>query len=115
MLLGDKGMNKIIINSQDIKEAENVLGLEEGFDEQRQEVIKCVESKDIVACPGSGKTTALLAKLIILAKKMPFPDNKGICVLTHTNVAINEIKDKLRSKASLILSYPTMLEQSNRL
>lgn len=106
MLPGDKGMNKIIINSQDIKEAENVLGLEEGFDEQRQDVIKCVESKDIVACPGSGKTTTLLAKLIILAKKMPFPDNKGICVLTHTNVAINEIKDKLGSKASLILSYP---------
>ena len=53
-----------------------------------------------------GKTTTLLAKLIILAKKMPFPDNKGICVLTHTNVAINEIKDKLgsKSKPNIILS-----------
>lgn len=106
MLPGDNDMNKVIITTQDIREAETILGLEEGFDEQRQEVIKCLESKDIVACPGSGKTTALLAKLIILAKKMPFPNNKGICVLTHTNVAINEIKDKLGSKASLLLSYP---------
>ena len=48
-------MNKIIINSQDIKEAENVLRSRGRFDEQRQDVIKCVESKDIVACPGRWK------------------------------------------------------------
>ena len=103
------GLNKIIITSQDIKETETILSIKEGFDKQRQEVIRCLVSKDIVACPGSGKTTALLSKLIILAKKMPFPDNKGICVLTHTNVAINEIKDKLGSKASLLLSYPNFV------
>jgi len=109
MLPGDNNMNEVIINSQDIREAEFILGLKERFDDQRQKVIKCLESKDIVACPGSGKTTTLLAKLIILAAKMPFPDNKGICVLTHTNVAINEIKDKLGSKASLLLSYPNFV------
>lgn len=109
MLRGDNGMDKIIITSQDINDAGTILGIEEGFDKQRQDVIKCLESKDIVACPGSGKTTTLLAKLIILAQKMPFPDNKGICVLTHTNVAINEIKNKLGTKASLLLSYPNFV------
>jgi len=37
---------------------------------------------------------------------MPFDDNKGICVLTHTNVAINEIKEKLGIKAELLFRYP---------
>ena len=64
------------------------------FDSEKIAIIECNETKDIKACPGSGKTTALLAKLIILANRMPLPNNQGICVLTHTNVAIDEIKSK---------------------
>lgn len=75
-------------------------------DAEKVEIIKCNESKDIVACPGSGKTTTLLAKLLILANRMPLDKNKGICVLTHTNVAIDEIKDKLGSKADVLFRYP---------
>ncbi|MFN3952798.1 MAG: hypothetical protein ACK4KT_10395, partial [Thermaurantimonas sp.] len=48
----------------------------------------------------------LLAKLYILSEKMPFENNKGICVLTHTNVAIDIIKNKLGDKANQLLSYP---------
>ena len=65
------------------------------FDDEKLAIIRANESTDIKACPGSGKTTTLLAKLVILANKMPLPANKGICVLTHTNVAIDEIKSKL--------------------
>ena len=85
----------IEISDTDIEYAEKIF-LPEGcsFDSERRTVIKCMESKDLQACPGSGKTTTLLAKLAILAQRMPFEDNKGICVLTHTNVAINEIKRK---------------------
>jgi len=56
----------IEITKEDIKYAEKIF-LPEGnkFDQKRKKVIKCLESKDIVACPGSGKTTALLAKLAI--------------------------------------------------
>ena len=73
---------------------------------ERIDVIKSLESININACPGSGKTTALLAKLIILANRMPFEDKRGICVLTHTNVAIDLIKEKLGAGASKLFVYP---------
>lgn len=76
------------------------------FDDESKEFIKCLESKDIKACPGAGKTTSLVAKLDIIAKQMPFKDNSGILVLTHTNVAVDEIKAKLGANAKILLSYP---------
>lgn len=76
------------------------------FDSERIDVIKCNDTKDVVACPGSGKTTTLLAKLAIIAKRMPLPEGKGICVLTHTNVAIDEIKVKLKNQAEVLFNYP---------
>lgn len=76
------------------------------FEEDKIEVIQCNESRDIKACPGSGKTTVLLAKLLILSNRMPFSDGSGVCVLTHTNVAIDEIKARFGGKADLLFSYP---------
>ena len=76
------------------------------FDDQRVSIIKENSSCYVQACPGSGKTTALLAKLIILANKMPLLEGKGVCVLTHTNVAIDEIKAKLGPKADILFKYP---------
>lgn len=73
---------------------------------ERVTAIQCLENKPIVACPGSGKTTVLLAKLIILSNRMPFDDGRGICVLTHTNVAIDLIKDKLGVDAFKLFAYP---------
>ncbi|MCG3692185.1 UvrD-helicase domain-containing protein [Aliarcobacter butzleri] len=76
------------------------------FDDESKEFIKCLETKDIQACPGAGKTTSLVAKLDIIASQMPFKDNSGILVLTHTNVAVDEIKAKLGANAKILLSYP---------
>lgn len=76
------------------------------FDASRVEIIKKDSSCYVQACPGSGKTTALLAKLIILANKLPLADGRGVCVLTHTNVAIDEIKAKVGTKADVLFSYP---------
>ena len=76
------------------------------FDISRINIIKEDRSCYVQASPGSGKTTVLLAKLIILANKMPLPEGKGVCVLTHTNVAIDEIKAKLGQKADVLFSYP---------
>ena len=76
------------------------------FENDKLDVIRCNESRDIKACPGSGKTTVLLAKLSILSNRMPFADGSGICVLTHTNVAIDEIKARFGGKADLLLDYP---------
>lgn len=76
------------------------------FEEDKVKVIESNESRDIKACPGSGKTTVLLAKLSILSNRMPFADGTGICVLTHTNVAIDEIKARFGGKADLLFNYP---------
>ncbi|WP_312475619.1 hypothetical protein [Neobacillus sp.] len=53
-----------LITEDEIAAAEKVF-LPEGvhFNEQRKQVIKCLETKDIKAAPGSGKTTALLSKI----------------------------------------------------
>ncbi|ELB7642949.1 ATP-dependent helicase [Vibrio vulnificus] len=93
-----------LITDQDILDVENKLSLK--FDEGSKEFIKCAVTKDIQACPGAGKTTSLVAKLDILASKMPFPNKSGILVLTHTNVAVDEIKHKLGHNGSKILGYP---------
>ena len=37
---------------------------------------------------------------------MPFDCNKGICVLTHTNVAIDEIKRRMGKASSALFTYP---------
>ena len=77
-----------------------------------------MESRDVVACPGSGKTTALLAKLLILSARMPFDDGRGLCVLTHTNVAIDQIKRKAGVAAEALFRHPnffgTIQEFTNR-
>ena len=74
---------------------------------ERQEFIKCIDrSVDVHACPGSGKTTSLIAKMYLLSEKMPFPDGSGICVLTHTNVAIDTIKKKLGSLGDKLFRHP---------
>lgn len=76
------------------------------FEPDKVNVIKCNESRDIKACPGSGKTTILLAKLLILSERMPFNDGSGICVITHTNVAVNEIKSRFGRNADVLFGYP---------
>ncbi|WP_242979325.1 UvrD-helicase domain-containing protein [Clostridium thermopalmarium] len=83
------------------------MGCDLHFDDARISIIKNLESTDIQAFPGSGKTTTLVAKLAILAKKWPYA-NSGICVLSHTNVAREEIEEKLGNTdvGKKLLMYP---------
>jgi DNA helicase II / ATP-dependent DNA helicase PcrA len=76
-------------------------------DAERIAVLKEVKSCDVQAGPGSGKTTILIAKLAILSRKWPSRD-RGICVLSHTNVARKEIEQKLNLSPELrrLLHYP---------
>ena len=98
----------MLISNDDINKAEKIfLNNGQSFDEEHRDFIKCVDkSLHLQACPGSGKTTALLSKLYILSEKMPFENNQGICVLTHTNVAIDIIKNKLGEKANRMFNHP---------
>lgn len=95
------------VNDEMIEFSEKLL-LPDGAksNEERRNIIRCMETKDIQACPGSGKTTTLLAKLCILARQMPLPSNQGICVLTHTNVAVDEIRNKLQGYTDILFQYP---------
>ena len=101
------------ITDEDIYWAAETLGLSrtafhggDGCD-PRQQFIKCPKSIDVAACPGSGKTTVLVAKLAILAKNWSCR-TRGMCVLSHTNAARHEIERKLGSSAvgRCLLSYP---------
>ena len=86
------------IRDRHIKEAEAILINGKTFDkDERVPFIKNLETRDLLAVPGSGKTTALQAKLYCLAKQMPFDDSSGILVLSHTNKAVEEIEKKLKN------------------
>lgn len=96
-----------IISDKDIESTEELLLPQEThFSDDARSVIRCWHSTDVAACPGSGKTTVLLAKLKLLADKMPFENGAGICVISHTNVAVDEIKRKLSDYSDIILGYP---------
>lgn len=98
------------ISNLDIESTEKLL-LPNGshFQEDARVVIRCWHSTDVAACPGSGKTTVLLAKLKLLADRMPFVNGAGICVLSHTNVAVDEIRKRLSGYADKLLSYPNYI------
>lgn len=72
-----------------------------GLDDERRKFLKTLESVDVSACPGSGKTTLILAKLAILTDRWPYA-NRGVCLLSHTNVAKDEIASRFqKSDANL--------------
>lgn len=95
------------ITDEDIMWAESIIGGGVRFDEDRRSVINNMDSIDVQAFPGSGKTTLLVAKLALLVKKWK-KTNAGICVLSHTNVAREEIENKLGKSeiGKRLLSYP---------
>lgn len=82
-----------------------------GLDEQRLEFLRARETLDVSACPGSGKTTLLVAKLAILARNWK-SSTRGICVLSHTNVAREEIEHRLGNSdvGRRLLSYPHYID-----
>lgn len=91
--------------SQFEAESAKYFGNKITFDSERRTAIKSFD--DIQACPGSGKTTLVVAKLIMMAKKWN-KSFKGICVLSHTNVAKNEIISRLEKHPDgvKLLRYP---------
>lgn len=105
--MGIERLANIEITDEDILWVEEMMGDGIHFDAARIEVIKNMNSVDVQAFPGSGKTTILVAKLAILAKKWPY-NNAGICVLSHTNVAREEIENRLGNTeiGHRLLSYP---------
>ncbi|WP_271852608.1 UvrD-helicase domain-containing protein [Planococcus maritimus] len=84
--------------------------LPQGFSflEQQKAAILADGSLNIVAGPGSGKTTVLIAKCAILLNQLK-SSNKGICLITHTNVAVDEIKNGLKKIGIKNIEYPNFI------
>ena len=100
-------MNTMNIEFKDLKLL-SILAKDLNFnDSERQSALLENNSRDFNAVPGSGKTSLLAAKLLLLSKKWPY-SQKGICILSHTNVAKDEITRRLTTtvEGSQLLSYP---------
>lgn len=98
---------KITIVPSDIQRIGSLMG-KDFSDNERQKILECVESCDIQACPGSGKTTAMVAKLVLVGEKLQ-GTNHGICALSHTNAARSEIEKSIGAHASSFLKYPNFI------
>lgn len=81
------------ISDADIDWVIELMGLET-LDKPRRDFLKSMDTIDVAACPGSGKTTLVVAKLAILARHWK-NRMQGICVLSHTNAAREEIEKRL--------------------
>jgi DNA helicase II / ATP-dependent DNA helicase PcrA len=98
------------ITNEDIQYTEQILfGRTGEFDEERLTFIKNFHTIDLQAVPGSGKTTALMAKLIILERHLPFLENQGVLVISHTNTAVNEIKEIIANYCPRLFAYPNFV------
>lgn len=98
------------ITDEDIEWVQLLMGLDP-FDEPRRNFLKRRSTVDLSACPGSGKTTLIVAKLAILARNWPHR-TKGICVLSHTNVAREQIEHRLGRTVvgQRLLTYPHFID-----
>lgn len=92
------------ITTEDILMVSTLMGMD-FTDPELVKVIQTLESCDIHACPGSGKTTTLVAKLLILASKLN-GTLTGICALSHTNAARIEIEKMAGKYACSLLRFP---------
>lgn len=90
----EQDINTPPFSTDDIQWISDILNLANGFDSHQLNVLQNLSFVDIEACPGSGKTTVLVAKLALLSRYW-IPKDKGICVLSMTNAAREEIQQKL--------------------
>lgn len=98
------------ISDEDVDWAIAVLKLRD-IDAPRRAFLKSLTTLDVAACPGSGKTTLVVAKLAILARKWKSA-TRGICVLSHTNVAREESSHRLGNTdvGQRLLGYPHFID-----
>ncbi|MFI0942716.1 UvrD-helicase domain-containing protein [Streptomyces sp. NPDC021020] len=83
-----------------------LLGLDP-LDDEQWDFLRSETTQDLQAAPGSGKTTLIGLKLALMADAWTSA-TRGICVLSHTNTAKNEIADRVASLTAgrSLLRYP---------
>lgn len=65
------------------------------LDTERRRFVADLSSFDVSACPGSGKTTLVVAKVLLLSRKWE-SKTRGMLLLSHTNVAKDEISKRFQ-------------------
>ncbi|WP_159056113.1 hypothetical protein [Streptomyces scabiei] len=83
-----------------------LLGLDP-LDAEQWDFLQSETTQDLQAARGSGKTTLIGLKLSLMAEAWT-STTRGVCVLSHTNTAKNEITDRVASLAAgrHLLRYP---------
>ncbi|MCA1271050.1 UvrD-helicase domain-containing protein [Streptomyces sp. 7G] len=83
-----------------------LLGLDP-LDTDQWDFLRSETAQDLQAAPGSGKTTLIGLKLALMADAWT-ATTRGVCVLSHTNTAKNEITERVASvpAGQSLLRYP---------
>lgn len=103
-------MCNFIVTDEEINKAEQDIFLGQGsFSDEQKDFLKCLDSCSLQSYAGSGKTSTLVGKLHILAQKRIWETGKGICVISHTNIAVDEIKSRVASHYPEIMGYPNFV------
>ncbi len=92
--------------TQKVEAMVKLLGLDP-LDAEQWDFLQSKTTQDLQAAPGSGKTTLIGLKLALMADAWTSV-TCGVCVLSHTNTAKNEIADRVASIAAgrRLLCYP---------
>ncbi len=61
--------------------------------------VECMQNLHLSACPGSGKTRVIIAKLLQLAEEVE-KTPRSIGCITYTNAAVNEIEIRMKQTGS---------------
>ncbi|WP_270620093.1 UvrD-helicase domain-containing protein [Paenibacillus macerans] len=97
----------MIFSEEDYTLVEKILLGDGHFNNLQREFIELFETRTIIAGPGAGKTTTLAAKIILLLKQLNKNNSKeGVCIITYTNVAVNEINNTLQKAGIGVLTHP---------
>lgn len=103
-------MCNCIPTNKEIEEAErDIFGNGLHFNDDQKTFLNCLASRCVQAYAGTGKTSAIVGKLHILAQKYVWQNGRGVCVISHTNVAVDEIKKHVAKHYPAIMQYPNFI------
>lgn len=76
------------------------------IDKSHRNIVNTTHNRvEVAACPGSGKTTTLLARLEFLRIVKKIPDKK-ILILSFSNATVDVIKDRIKQKFAISEQLP---------
>ncbi len=79
-----------------------------GLTEEQEAFTTYAGGAFVHACPGAGKTRTIIARLVKIAATLP--PRRGVAVLSFTNSAVDEFRERCRAAAlDSLLKYPSFM------